>query len=606
VAWKRQGDIGGLFGGQMGTLSLRPPPGYPAIIYAGRCYQTVSKVFNGVTQSVWQCYDLRTGEIYWEKTGMGSQIPTSIAYTERNVQAVAGESAMMRGLGASLLYIGGGRMIKYNPWDGSVLANVSISPLTAGTQYMGEFVLSVQDLGAAAASLPGGRYRLINWTTNDAGNSLAQGTGGSVQSNFTNRIYNNYSWPINNVPATTDFEAGVAVSATSISPPSPSATGVSTGQILVGINVATGAVMWNTTVSDPGGHSQFFSTNTAVADQGKFACRMINNEIRAWNLNDGSEAWTCTLPYPWGSFGPYHVASAYGLYFANSYDGVHGINWTNGNIEWTFNAYTPYQFETPYEGEYAFHVGIQVADGKVYTSSAEHTPSQPETRGLKIYCLDALTGEQYWNFSGSQLDESRTFTGAIADGYLVFANYYDSTMYVFGKGKSATTIEAPLAAVTEGQSVVIKGSVMDQSSAQPNTPCVSEESMSVWMEYIHMQTQPPMNVKGVPVSIDAVAPDGHAVHIADVETDMSGTFSYLWEPEAVGKYTVTATFKGDDSYGSSWAQTAVGVTEAPAPPEEQPEVTVPDYTMLFAALIAAVVIAILIGVVNLVAIKKRQ
>ena len=33
--------------------------------------------------------------------------------------------------------------------------------------------------------------------------------------------------------------------------------------------------------------------------------------------------------------------------------------------------------------------------------------------------------------------------GAIADGYLTAANSYDGYMYVFGKGKSATTVTAP-------------------------------------------------------------------------------------------------------------------------------------------------------------------
>ncbi len=43
---------------------------------------------------------------------------------------------------------------------------------------------------------------------------------------------------------------------------------------------------------------------------------------------------------------------------------------------------------------------------------------------------------------------------------------------------------------------------------------------------------------------------------------MSGTFNYLWKPDIPGKYVVTAAFAGDESYGSSWAETAVGVVEA--------------------------------------------
>ena len=37
--------------------------------------------------------------------------------------------------------------------------------------------------------------------------------------------------------------------------------------------------------------------------------------------------------------------------------------------------------------------------------------------------------------------------GAIADGYLTASNSYDGYMYVFGKGKSATTVETSLTSI---------------------------------------------------------------------------------------------------------------------------------------------------------------
>jgi hypothetical protein len=37
----------------------------------------------------------------------------------------------------------------------------------------------------------------------------------------------------------------------------------------------------------------------------------------------------------------------------------------------------------------------------------------------------------------------------------------------------------------------------------------------------------------------------------------------MWTPTNQGQYKVTATFVGDDSYGSSHAQNYVGVTQAP-------------------------------------------
>ena len=137
---------------------------------------------------------------------------------------------------------------------------------------------------------------------------------------------------------------------------------------------------------------------------------------------------------------------------------------------------------------------------------------------------------------------------------------------------------------------------MDMSPAQPNTPCISKESMSVWMEHIHMQNPIPANVTGVPVSIDAIDPNGNYIHIADVTSDMSGTYSFLWTPDIAGKYTVTATFMGDDSYGSSYAETAVGVVQASTGNSDNNNtpITMPPFEMYFAASTIAIIVAIVI------------
>ena len=110
---------------------------------------------------------------------------------------------------------------------------------------------------------------------------------------------------------------------------------------------------------------------------------------------------------------------------------------------------------------------------------------------------------------------------------------------------------------------------MDQSPAQPNTPAISDASMSTWMDYLHFQMPiggiyNNITVTGVPVSIDATDPNGNFVHIADVTSDMSGTFGYTWMPATAGDYKITATFMGSDSYGSSYAQTYANVVSAPA------------------------------------------
>ena len=203
IVWQLQGAIGGLIGGPLGQTSLFTAPGGPSIVYAGRAYQTVTKIENGTSMSVWKCYDLRTGEVYWERYP-ATQVPTAVVYTRRTFETVPGEVADSgAGLSVNLMYVGGGRVIYYDPWTGDPVSNrnVSISPLSSGTYYaMGEtfpLFLTVQ-------SVSGGKYRLINFSiTGDAA------FGGPT--NLRLDVLNNVSWPFSSL-GTVDYESGIAVS----------------------------------------------------------------------------------------------------------------------------------------------------------------------------------------------------------------------------------------------------------------------------------------------------------------------------------------------------------------------------------------------------------
>ena len=216
--------------------------------------------------------------------------------------------------------------------------------------------------------------------------------------------------------------------------------------------------------------------------------------------------------------------------------------------------------------------------------------------------------------------------GVISDGYLVAGNYYDGYEYSFGMGQSATTVSAPQTAVTAGQSVVISGTVMDKSPATTTSdeyaqgvgvPCVSDASMGDFMAYLYQQAPCPTNLTGVPVSIDAVGPNG-TIHIADVTSDGSGTFGYLWTtPATTGQYTITATFAGDDSYGFSSAETVVGVTAAPiatatptptvtATPTSSPVSNAATSTQVMTYIVlVGIAIIIAIGIVGALILRKR-
>jgi hypothetical protein len=246
------------------------------------------------------------------------------------------------------------------------------------------------------------------------------------------------------------------------------------------------------------------------------------------------------------------------------------------------------------------------ADGKIYTMNTEHTPTQPITRGWQLHAINATTGEGVFK----TLMTGRMF--AIADGYMAISESYTGTLYVLGKGKSQTTVTAPDTAVPQGTAVVIKGTVVDLSPAQPGTPAVSKESMSIQMEYLHKQM--PIGglwgnetINGVPVTLTAIGSDGSFVDIGTVTTNgYYGTFGKEWTPPTEGTYEIIASFAGDESYGSSAASTTISVGPAPEPITFPEQTTPADYTMLFNGLIAAVVIAILIGVVNLAVHFRKQ
>jgi hypothetical protein len=162
----------------------------------------------------------------------------------------------------------------------------------------------------------------------------------------------------------------------------------------------------------------------------------------------------------------------------------------------------------------------------------------------------------------------------------------------------------------KGNGVVITGTVLDMSPAQPETPCVSKESMALQMEYIHKQL--PIDgiwhnetITGVPVTLTAMDANGTAYDIGAVTTNgYYGTFGIEWIPPNTGTYQIIASFAGDDSYGSSGAATTISVGLAPTGSEATPTAgpTV-DMTPLYYGLtigVVAIIIAIAIATVLII------
>ncbi len=618
VVWRRQGAEGGLIGGTSGIRAISGNSGTPTLVYDGRCYQTLNKAINGVPQSVWECYNLRTGQVYWDQTG-NTQIPTIVSYSQQAFGEVPGAAPNIGGTPV-LVYVGSGRYIVYDPYTGNMKTdpvtganiNISIAPLTTGTCYMDPYFLTVQNIGTSANP----DYRLINWTVTGVRPGSIVGL-----TNYTFTVMNNITWPFSSLPASTDYESGISVTTYSITP--PSASGVAQDIGLEAASLTTGRLLWNFTA---GVGFPLFSGSTAVADHGKFAVRFDDGYWRCWDLSSGTFLWKSPLTtWPWGTFGCYGVQSYGGNIIANQYDGIAAYNWSTGKVSWLFQAKAPYSFETPYQDNYPWFTGTStIGDGMLYAYNTEHSPSQPITRGWKIYCINITTGQDMWNITGSMAP------GAIADGYLTAASSYDGYMYVFGKGKSATTVSVPQTQITSGNSVIISGTVMDMSpgdqgsfnnptapldssSKQGTVPCVSDDSMETQMEFLYMQhpidgLDHNVTMTGVPVTLTALDPNGNSIDIGTVSSDAYyGTFSKTWTPSTVGDYKIVASFAGDNSYGSSSAATAVsvGAGTSASPSPSTAALQTDNMPVISAVAISAIAIIIAIAIVGFLVLRKR-
>ncbi|KON32923.1 MAG: hypothetical protein AC479_06220 [miscellaneous Crenarchaeota group-6 archaeon AD8-1] len=311
--------------------------------------------------------------------------------------------------------------------------------------------------------------------------------------------------------------------------------------------------------------------------------------LMGYSIQTGEEIWRTepTSDVGWGYF-TYQFMIAYGNLLMAGYDGyLRAFDITDGSLSWEF-YFGDVGLETAYN-TLPNYSGFNIADGKIYITNDEHSPDSVLWRGSKLWVVDAYTGEEVWSIAGMMRH------GAISDGVYTVLNSYDGQVYTFGKGPSKITVEAPLTEVILGEKVIIMGSIMDQSIGQMDTPCVSDDDMSAWMEYLHMNKPIPSDAKGVEITLDVIDANGNYRNIGTATSDLSGKYRLVWEPEIPGDYTIIATFVGSDSYDSSFDEAFIYVEEAPqstAPPDATPAPMTDMYVMGFGIAILAVVIII--------------
>jgi len=344
-------------------------------------------------------------------------------------------------------------------------------------------------------------------------------------------------------------------------------------------------------------------------------------ELNGFDLDNGNHLWSAdTLVVEWDTLRR-DTLNAYGNLYAAGYDGiVYCYDDATGELLWTYGNggegnSTSSGSDTVY-GHYPTFIDV-IADGKVYTGTTEHSPDQPLYKGGVYRCLNATTGEEIWQLTGMGSGMYVGQNDIIADGYFVYLNIYDMQIYSVGKGASKLTVDAPLAAVTQGQSIVVRGTITDiaagttqeeQTARFPNgVPCVSDTSQKEWMEYVYMQQNKPTTATGVEVNLAVIDANGNYRSIGTAVSDTNGAYSLMWTPDISGKYTVIATFAGSNAYYGSSAETAFAVDDATATPTPQALQTQSAADLYLVPGIIGIIVAIIVVglVLALLLLKKR-
>ncbi len=484
------------------------------------------------------CIDVHTGKELWVKPEISPSIGVAVQHYPNSTAS---------SWGAELWQVDE-NFVKYNPFTGE--ATLTVPGALSGI-YVEPYFYSYAN------------GRLITWKTDfNKSSGTLPSFNDLIVSNVSCNYGFNYAW----------HNIGVTIN------PWPAESAA--------IDLTTGRTLWNRTLltdESPVGAVCIADDKIFVAGEG-----MV---FRAYDAHSGNKLWTSEpAEYPWGAIWANYSAYAYGNLYGLSYDGhIYCFDAGNGKIKWTFysgNSSGETQYNT-----WPFATNCVITDGKIYASTGDYLPSGILSRGNKLYCVNATTGKEIWDIyldGGSKL---------AADSVLLATNQYDGLLYCFGKGPTSVQVKVSPTTMGNGSSVFIEGYVLDQSPGQPGTPCISDDNMTAYMQFLHMQQPCPSTIIGVPVQLRAITASGSIIEIikSSPPTDLYGHFSYTWAPPAPGTYTIVARFLGTDSYFPSYSATGLSVAAALPTPTPTNAASAPDYTVMFAGIIAALIVSIIIG-----------
>jgi outer membrane protein assembly factor BamB len=651
ILWSKPDAFGGVIGGAYGSsettgnyyATAQYEPKFAPIIMQGILYYTMYPG-SGANPSGWAAIDLHTGQTLWTKNTTEvlrcGQILDMITPNQYGALAYLWSQPPQ----AIITYEGFSLGPSLEMWDAMT----------------GNYILSITGLPSLPPGVPG---NLLSLTADDNGDLI----GYYVNSSFINaypptlnmwnstacinlaipnsyggpNVADNWIWrPTQGaqIPFSLGVEWSAPIATTVSGAPLPATLGISgidsgvvymtaassSGglfyqpgwEIEAGYSATTGQQLWITNRTEVPYTLISSGAGVGIVGDGVYVEFTQNAlSISTYSLFTGKLLWTQNLPNasPFDSLGANQVIANGTIYLWGYGGDVYAYNVADGSLKWQYH--TPSGgYESPYGREplWTFSVGT-VADGKLFVPEG-HMYSPPLFHNAQQLALNITDGSLVWSIDAFDV----TSAPAISDGIATTLNAYDNQIYAWGMGPSKVTVSAPQAAIELGRSLVIEGMVTDISAGAqqqavsanfPNgLPCVSDASMTPWMEYVYMQQTKPNNVTGVPVVLSVIDANGNQRQIGTAATDASGSFSYQWAPNITGKYTVIATFAGSQSYYGSSSQAAFAVDQASpttAPIASPLSDTVTNSNMIMYLAVGVIAIIIAIAIVGLLILRKH-
>ncbi len=638
ILWTRPLTTGGLVGGELGNsgeasiYSFEHGDAYEGkyagrLILAGKLYYQAGAYDR---PRLWHCVDLRTGELLWSKTFLDNQ---SIAFG----QLFHWTSYNYHGTFAYLWVTVGTTWTAFDAFTGEWVTTFTNMP--SGTRIEGplgeQYIYSI--------SLTTARMTLWNMSAfvSMAGSfgsafTLRQfdASSGHVQTVLTNGTLGAISYTAaTNTTAAARVARATALNFTFPTGLAGSVRAVTLGDKVIGgtfnqthvINWAfslkpgqEGQLLYNKALAAP---AEWYAGNQSLSWSTQLAANIglvwSKEALTHWayDLTTGDYLWKTEVPQNYLDIYSIGRRIEYGKMYSVGQAGIlYCWDATNGKLLWTYGATDPYS-EFLWGPHWSQDL-LFIQGGKIYLFHSEHSPVNPLFRGAPAICLNANDGTEIWRVDGLFRKTDWGGSPIMGDSVIAMYNSYDQRVYAIGKGPSAMTVEAPMAAITLGSSVVIRGKVTDVSPGTKQTsvtlrfpngvPAVSDESQGEWMKYVYAQFERPKDVKGVDVTISVLDSNGNYRDIGTTTADSDGFFKLKWTPDIEGEYTVYASFPGSASYYPSHATSAFTVDPAPPPPAEpEPEPPSMTDTYVLGMGIAIIIAVVIVGAVLALILRKR-